>query len=127
MGGWSAAASLRGPEMLSNNPGRAHWMTFELVLEGTEETLVSETANVTNALEVWCLLEAIALKAVHASGYIRVIDDNGETVIVAGLHIALETIKFCKNEKCELKSRLDELEFAEFLHKKRFNFILPKR
>jgi len=89
--------------MLFNPTDRIRLMTFELYLEECAEVFRIEEKSAGNFFQAWCHIETMAVTAPHTGGYIRVIDDNGEIVIEAGLLVALETIKHCTINDCSLK------------------------
>jgi hypothetical protein len=85
----------------------AHFMTaftFEYSHMG-EKPIVSETIDIGHPLEVWCHVEALALRLGERPGaFIRVRDDKGQAVVRTGVATALASIATCPCKSCALKN-----------------------
>jgi hypothetical protein len=78
--------------------------TFEYSRLG-EKPIVSETIDIAHPQEVWCHVEALALKLGERPGaFIRVRDHKGQAVVRAGVATALASIETCCCRGCPLKN-----------------------
>jgi hypothetical protein len=78
--------------------------TFEYSRIG-EKPIVSETIDIGHPLEVWCHVEALALRLGERPGaFIRVRDDKGQAVVRTGVATALASIETCGCKGCPLKN-----------------------
>lgn len=77
--------------------------TFEYSLHG-DAPIVHETVDVDNDAEIWCHVEALALRVGERPGaFIRVKDENGQAVVRTGVATALASIEQCACAHCALK------------------------
>ncbi len=78
--------------------------TFEYSHAG-EKPIVSETIDIAHPQEVWCHVEALALRLGERPGaFIRVRDGKGHAVVRAGVATALASIDTCCCKGCPLKT-----------------------
>lgn len=77
--------------------------TFEYSVTG-ERPIASETIDILHPQEVWCHVEALAVRLGERPGaFIRVRDGKGHAVVRAGVATALASIETCCCKGCPLK------------------------
>jgi|APFre7841882630_1041343.scaffolds.fasta_scaffold37727_1 hypothetical protein len=80
--------------------------SFEIVEQGHARR-PAKVLTLPNGRAIWGYVEALALRILDRDGaYIRVKNPNGETVVRAGVSIALGSIESCPCVDCPLKREL---------------------
>jgi len=101
--------------MQFNKYNRNRTVKLELFLEGSNEAALMEEWQVENLFDAWRQVEAMTLKTPHPHGFIRVTEDNGDIIIVAGLLVVLQTITRHGNDwssQSELRSETGKAPVA---------------
>ncbi len=87
--------------------------TLEIVRRGETPT-VADVVNLPDGRVIWRQVEALALLIESAEAtFIQVKNEQGETVIRAGVRTALASIRHCSCMSCPLKRALAKRSAAE--------------
>jgi hypothetical protein len=88
---------------------------FELLRRG-EAPLVCEKIDIPDGGAVWCRVEAFALRMRKGAGaFIRVLDEQGNLLVLAGVTTALASISACSCEDCPIKRAANRRDARTFL------------